>query len=98
MPLPNVKHFCHATCKATGKACLNPAAFGMPVCRYHGAKRPESVRRGAEHGRYKYGAFTQLAKEEYRQGAMRLMDLENIGFQLGMLSGRRTVGRKPGSS
>ena len=55
MPLPRIKTFCTATCKATGVACLNPAAFGMPVCRYHGARKPESVARGKAHGQFIHG-------------------------------------------
>lgn len=98
MPLPHIKTFCCAKCKATGNTCLNPAAFGMRVCRYHGAKKPDAVRRGAAHGRYKSGAFTQTAKDGYRQASVRLMELQNLGFGLGMMLGKRTPGRKPGAN
>ena len=94
MPLPNVKRFCHATCKATGKMCLNPAAFGMPVCRYHGAKKPQSIRHGAAHGRYKTGEFTQVSKLAYRQGADRILEIEEVAFNAGLLR-TRMAGRKP---
>jgi hypothetical protein len=96
MPLPHVKKFCHATCKATGNNCRNPAAYGTPVCRYHGAKKPTSICRGVAHGRYKSGAFTKATKLDSRQAAVRLMELENMVFRLGMLRGNRTPGRKPG--
>ena len=98
MPLPNIKKFCCAKCKATGIRCLNPAAYGMPVCRYHGAKKPDSIRCGAAHGRYKSGEFTKASKEAARQASVRLMDLENIGFKLGMMTGERTRGRRPSPS
>ena len=98
MPLPNVKRFRHATCKATGNNCRNPAAYGMSVCRYHGAKRPKSIRHGAAHGRYKSGEFTKASKKASKQASVRLMDLENMGFQLGMMTGERTRGRKPTTS
>lgn len=98
MPLPNIKTFCCAKCKATGVRCLNPAAYGMPVCRYHGAKEPDSIRRGVEHGRYTSGEFTKASKEASRQASVRLMDLENMGFCLGLMTGERTRGRKPTTS
>ena len=98
MPLPHIKAFCCAKCKATGNPCRNPAAFGMRVCRYHGAKRPASVLYGAAHGRYKSGVFTKASKKASRQASIRLMDLENMGFSLGMMTGERTRGRKPGNA
>ena len=43
MPLPcirtNAAKQCHARTKATGKQCLNPAAYAMAVCRFHGARK-----------------------------------------------------------
>ena len=96
MPLPRIKKFCTAKCKATGVTCLNPAAWHQAVCRYHGARPPKSIQRGADHGRYKTGYYTQDAKAEQRAGSTRLMDLEEIGFRLGIMAGKRTTGRKPG--
>lgn len=96
MPLRRIKKFCTATCRATSAPCKNPAAFGMPVCRFHGAHKPETVRRGSDHGRFKTGQFTQATKATYRESAIQLMDLETIGFRVGMITGRRTPGRKPG--
>ena len=95
MPLPRIKKFCCATCKATGVACLNPAAFGQAVCRYHGARPTKSIQRGTDHGRYKDGYYTQDAKATHRATAARLMGLEEIGFRLGFMTGERTRGRKP---
>ena len=74
---------------------MNPAAFGQAVCRYHGARPPKSIQRGADHGRYKTGYYTQDAKAEHRAASARLMDLEEIGFRLGFMTGERTRGRKP---
>jgi hypothetical protein len=95
MPLPRIKKFCTAKCKATGVTCLNPAAWHQAVCRYHGARPLKSIQRGADHGRYKTGYYTQDAKAAHRAAAVRLMDLENLGFQIGLLAGPRTRGRKP---
>lgn len=95
MPLPRIKKFCCATCKATGVACLNPAAWGQPVCRYHGARPPRSIQRGADHGRYKTGYYTQDAKATHKTALKKLMELENLGFHLGLMKGPRTRGPKP---
>lgn len=98
MPLPGIKRFCSATCRATGEPCKNPAAFNFPVCRYHGAHPPETVARGAEHGRYKTGNYTQATKEEYRAASVRLLDLEAAAMRMGLIRGKKTPGRKPGLS
>lgn len=95
MPLRRIKNFCTATCKARQEPCKNPAAFGMPVCRVHGARKPESVARGAEHGRYKTGEFSQTSKAAYRAALIRLAELEAAGFRTGLLTGQRTCGRTP---
>lgn len=68
----------------------------MPVCRFHGAHKPETVQRGADHGRFKHGQFTQATKAAYREAAVRLAELESKGFSAGLLTGRRTAGRKTG--
>ena len=94
MPLPRIKTFCTATCKATGVACLNPAAFGMPVCRYHGARKPESVARGKAHGQFIHGQRSQAGMAAYRAGSTRLKALEELGFMIGLLRGPRTPGRR----
>ncbi len=94
MPLPNLKTRCSALCRARGYQCLNPAAFGMPVCRYHGARRTQAIKRGEEHGRYKSGEFTQATKLAYREGIARIVELETLAFRVGMTKTRR-AGRKP---
>ena len=67
----------------------------MATCRSHGARKPETVKRGKDHPQYKHGASTQEAKEEYRQAAVRLRELEAYGFRIGLMSGPVTRGRKP---
>jgi hypothetical protein len=73
---------------------MNPAAFGMPVCNKHGAHK--AVARGADHGRYKTGEFTQASKADYKAGMAILMELETVGFNAGWMDGPRTRGRKTG--
>ena len=99
MPLPCVTRFgakqCHAKCKATQQQCRNPAAFNTSVCRYHGARRPESIKRDKTHPNYKHGEETLKAKVERSATLTRLRHLENVMHQLGMTTAARTPGRKP---
>lgn len=99
MPLPNVTagktSRCTAKCKARGSRCRNPAAYGMKVCRYHGARRPETIKRGANHPQYKHGHETKAAKALRSQKLAELRDLETLSFSLGLATGPRWRGRKP---
>jgi hypothetical protein len=95
MPLPNMKKQCTAIKRKTGERCKNPAAWGCNTCRYHGARRPESIKRGADHPQYQHGESTQEARAAYSEASSRLHELEEIGFRSGLMAGRRTPGRKP---
>ncbi len=71
VPLPNVAsgtaRQCMASNRQTGKRCLNPAAFGMATCRYHGARKRNTVRQGADHPQYRHGMETLDAKRHRRE-------------------------------
>lgn len=67
----------------------------MATCRYHGARRPETVRKGKEHPQYKGGLETLQAKHDRSQALARLAVYEDILVQSGQLSGPRTRGPKP---
>jgi hypothetical protein len=99
MPLPNVVNStalrCRAKCKATGMRCLNPAAFGMPVCRCHGARRPETIKRGKSHPNYIHGDQTLVSKAERSATLVTLRELEALSFEMGLAKGYRWRGRKP---
>ena len=101
MPLPGVKsgkaQRCKAKCKARGDRCRNPAAFGMKVCRYHGARRPDTVKRGTDHPQYVYGGETLEAKAERSRRLAELRKLEELSFVLGLVpeGTPRWQGRKP---
>jgi hypothetical protein len=99
MPLPNIisgkTRRCTARCKARGAQCFNPAAFGTAVCRYHGARRPETVKRGSNHPQYRHGRETLEAKAQRSRRLAELRDLEALSFALGLASGPRWRGRKP---
>ena len=99
MPLPNILSGktarCKAKCKARGDQCRNPAAYGMSVCRYHGARKPETIMRGANHPQHKKGLETLEAKAERSQRLCELRELEALAFAMGIASGHRWRGRKP---
>jgi hypothetical protein len=99
MPLPSVTLWsapqCTARAKHSRQRCLNPAAHGMPVCRNHGARRPETVIRGAAHPQFRHGNETQAAKAMRSAKLAELRDLEATMVTLGVLQGKRWPGRKP---
>ena len=98
MPLPSVKIHgapqCSARCKATQCQCRNPAAYGMRVCRYHGARRQNTILRGKSHPNFQHGQETLEAKATRSAGMARLQELEAIGRAIGMIVGPRTRGPK----
>ena len=61
----------------------------------HGARRPETVRRGANHPHYRHGGETLEAKAERSRRIAELRDLEALSFTLGLATGQRWRGRKP---
>lgn len=99
MPLPNVTkgsaRRCKARCKATGEQCKNPSAFGLAVCRYHGARRPHTVRRGKDHWNYQHGQETLEARAEHSMRLAELRELEELSYALGLAAGPKWKGRKP---
>jgi len=99
MPLPSVRIYgarqCRARAKHSKQRCLNPAAYGMPVCRFHGARQRDTVLKGKDHPNYQHGKQTQATRERNHQMSLQLAELEEIGFAIGMLQGERTRGRKP---
>ena len=66
----------------------------MPVCRYHGARRSETVKRGKAHPQFKSGDYSIAAKAAYRSASARLLELEAIGFAYGFMVGSKTRGRR----
>jgi hypothetical protein len=67
----------------------------MPVCRNHGARRPETVMRGASHGAFVHGRETLEAKATRSAKLAELRDLEATMVTVGVLQGKRWPGRKP---
>lgn len=76
---------------------MNLAAYGQRVCRFHGARKPETIKRGFEHHRYVHGHETKQARAERIETLKLLHELEAISYKLGLASGPRWRGPKPGS-
>jgi hypothetical protein len=85
MPLPNLHKRCTVTARSTGERCKNPAAYGCSSCRYHGARRPTSIRKGKDHPQYKHGSYSGETKKEYREARVRLRTLEDLAHSVGMI-------------
>ena len=101
MPLPNILSGkttrCKAKCKARGDQCRNPAAYGSTVCRYHGAKKPDAIKRGKDHWNYQHGGETLEAKAERSKVLAELREIEALSFAYGLVpeGTPRWRGRKP---
>lgn len=98
MPLPSMLLFsakqCTANSKRTGLPCNNPAAYGCRTCRMHGARRPESIKRGKDHPNFVHGNRTLQAELEQSAASRRLQQLEDSMHVLGMTTAKRSRGRK----
>ena len=97
--LPNVLRGlakqCAARCKSRGlDRCRNPAAYGCSTCRVHGARRPETVKRGSDHPQYKHGRETVEARRRRVEAMGRIRDLVELGVHGGIIK-RRIPGRRP---
>ena len=79
----------------SGKWGGTPGVGSRKVCRVYSARRPETIRRGANHPQYSYGGETLEAKAERSRRLAELRDLECLMLALGMLDGSRWRGRRP---
>lgn len=101
MPLPTITsgktQRCTAKCKARGGRCLNPAAWGCSTCRYHGARKPQTVRRGDQHWNYQHGQETLEAKAQRHDMSVFFQEAEALSFAYGLVpeGTPRWRGRKP---
>lgn len=99
MPLPSIGKYGAVQCKAKSKRskvrCLNPAAYGMGVCRFHGARHSHTVLKGESHPNYRHGEETLEAKQARSEALNRIRVLEDLMHLLGMTTAKKTAGRKP---
>ena len=98
MPLPSMRLHgakqCTAKSKRTGLPCKNPAAYGCRSCKVHGARRPESIKRGKDHVNFVHGRRTLETQAEQSATSRRLQQLEDAMHVLGMTTAKRSRGRK----
>ncbi len=67
MPLPCVANHTAAQCSAMSKhtkqRCLNLAAYGCKTCRFHGARKPASIKKGKNCNFYIHGNDSRAARK-----------------------------------
>ena len=78
-------------------AVHSPAAYGTPVCRFHGARRPETVSRGPSHPQYRHGRETLDAKRGRVEAMTRIRALADLGVAGGFLT-KWISGRRPNTA
>ena len=92
LPLPNVASGrtpqCRARSKRSLERCKNPAAYRTPVCRFHGARRPDAVLRGPSHPQYRHGRETLDAKRGRVEAMTRIRVLTDLDVLGGFLKRR----------
>lgn len=90
---------CNANSKRTGLQCRAPAAKGKAKCRFHGGASTgpttEQGRQLCAKAKTVHGNETRKARTDRAVEIRRLAVLEAVGFALGLMSGTRTVGRRP---
>ena len=98
MPLTSIsKHGakqCTACSKRSKERCKNPAAYGCKTCRMHGARKPETIKRGEQHPNYTHGKRTLESQLEQSAASCRLQQIEDAMYLLRMTTAKRSLGRK----
>jgi hypothetical protein len=90
---------CQATSKRSRQRCKAPAMKGKTVCRTHGGVSTgpltEAGRLRCAEAKTIHGRETREARTERSLASARLAALESVGFAIGLMSGNRTIGRRP---
>ena len=90
---------CLARSKRTKQQCQAPASKGKTKCRFHGGAstgpKTEQGRQRCAEAKTIHGNETRKARTERSEDMRRLRVLEDLGHQLGFMSGPRTRGVKP---
>ena len=66
----------------------------MPVCRFHGARHPQTIKRGTDHPQYRHGREALEARRRRIEGMTRLRRLVDLGVAGGFIQ-KRITGRRP---
>jgi hypothetical protein len=61
----------------------------------HKIKKVRLGSTGPNHWNYQHGHETLAAKQQRSEQSLRLLYLQDMGHELGMMRGKRTPGRKP---
>jgi len=90
---------CQAKSKRTKLQCRAPASKRKTKCRFHGGAstgpKTEQGRQRCADARTIHGNETRKARTEHSLASARLSVLEQVGFEIGLMAGSRTRGRKP---
>jgi hypothetical protein len=68
---------------------MNPSAYGQLVCRMHGARKPETIKRGEDHPLFIHRQETLEAMAERSVRLAELREIEAFMFETGMANGAR---------
>lgn len=102
MPIPSITKYgakqCEGKSKRTGDPCLNLAKNGWRVCRMHGARKSKKALSGKDHPNYLHGERTKEQELLNSKTSLMFQRLEEIGWHLGIFSGKKTPGRKSGKT
>jgi len=90
---------CNAKSKRSGERCKAPAVSGKTKCRMHGGastgpRTAEGRQRCAE-AKTIHGNETRAVRKRRSEKLAELRQIEDQMFEIGMLRGNRTPGRKP---
>ena len=89
MPLPSVEKYgarrCRAMSKSTKQQCGNPACLVSTVCRYHGYRKSESIKRGNLHPNFVHGERSIEGIKRHREVMTEIKMLTKLAKQLGMI-------------
>jgi hypothetical protein len=90
---------CQAKSKRTKQQCRAPASKGRTKCRFHGGAstgpKTEAGRQRCAEAKTVHGRETRAIRAERAQASARLSVLEQVGFEIGLMTGSKTRGRKP---
>lgn len=91
---------CAAVFKATGQRCTAIPVTGRRTCVRHGGLSvgPRTIegKKRCSAARTVHGQDTIAMRQERSLASARLAVLEAVGFSIGLMSGNRTRGRRPG--
>lgn len=90
---------CQALSRRSKEQCKKPALIGKRVCDFHGGKStgpktPQGRQRIAD-AQTTHGRETREIREQRSASSAYMMELEDVAWALGMMTGTRTRGRKP---